>query len=101
LVLRSRPDVVATWDDDQVARRWLLLCPIRKHADGSAKEPSQAERILSAPPALLGALVIWRSPAFPWTQVGQRPILDRAGNSSTHHRRQLWKQWTWRTLKSA
>ena len=25
LILRSRPDVVATWDDAEVARRWLML----------------------------------------------------------------------------
>jgi hypothetical protein len=27
LILRSRPDVVATWDDREVAWRWLMLCP--------------------------------------------------------------------------
>ncbi len=43
LVLRSRPDVVATWDDTEVARRWLLLCPVRKHGDGSPKAPNEAE----------------------------------------------------------
>ena len=30
LLLRSRPDVVATWDDTQVALRWWQLCPARK-----------------------------------------------------------------------
>ncbi len=30
LVLRSRPDVVAGWDDSEVARRWLMLCPERR-----------------------------------------------------------------------
>lgn len=30
LVLRSRPDVVGTWDDTEVARRWWTLCPKRK-----------------------------------------------------------------------
>ena len=29
LVLRSRPDVVDTWDDREVARRWLMICPKR------------------------------------------------------------------------
>ncbi len=43
LVLRSRPDVVATWSDHEIARRWWMLCPKRKNADGSAKEPSRAE----------------------------------------------------------
>ncbi len=33
LVLRSRPDVVATWDDTEVARRWWALCPKRKVKD--------------------------------------------------------------------
>jgi len=43
LILRSRPDVVETWDDAEVARRWLLLCPQRKEADGNPAEPSRAE----------------------------------------------------------
>jgi REP element-mobilizing transposase RayT len=43
LILRSRPDVVETWDSTEVARRWMLLCPKRKEKDGSAKEPSEAE----------------------------------------------------------
>lgn len=31
--LWSRPDVVETWDDTEVARRWLILCPVRKAYD--------------------------------------------------------------------
>ena len=37
LILRSRPDVVATWDDTEVARRWLKLCPKRKNEVRSAR----------------------------------------------------------------
>ena len=29
-LLRSRPDVVATWDDREVATRWLTMCPKRR-----------------------------------------------------------------------
>ena len=43
LILRSRPDVVTTWDDTEVARRWLMLCPARKNDDGFAEEPNEAE----------------------------------------------------------
>jgi hypothetical protein len=43
LILRSRPDVVALWDDTEVARRWLLVCPRRKNEDGSAAEPIECE----------------------------------------------------------
>ena len=43
LVLRSRPDVVQTWDDTEVARRWLMLCPKRKKEDRSPEEPNAFE----------------------------------------------------------
>lgn len=43
LVLRSRPDVVAQWNDTEVARRWLMLCPFRKDASGLPEEPTEFE----------------------------------------------------------
>ncbi len=43
LILRSRPDVVAQWDDSEVAGRWLMLCPLRKDADGLPEEPTEFE----------------------------------------------------------
>lgn len=43
IVLRNRPDVVATWSDTEVARRWLRICPLRKSKDGSPAEPTEAE----------------------------------------------------------
>jgi len=42
LILRSRPDVVATWSDEEVARRWLRLFPKRKGKAGPV-EPSEPE----------------------------------------------------------
>lgn len=43
LVLRSRPDVVATWDDTEVARRWLMLCPLRRKENRQPEEPTEFE----------------------------------------------------------
>ena len=43
LVLCSRPDIVKTWDDTEVAKRWLYLCPKRKDASGNALEPNEKE----------------------------------------------------------
>jgi hypothetical protein len=43
LVLRNRPDVVATWSDAEVAARWLALCPYRKTHAGEPAEPTEAE----------------------------------------------------------
>lgn len=42
-ILRSRPDVVQSWDDSEVARRWLMICPKRKDEKGNALEPNDAE----------------------------------------------------------
>lgn len=35
LVLRQRPDAVKNWDDTEVARRWLMLCPKKRDKDGT------------------------------------------------------------------
>ena len=43
LILRTRTDVVATWDDREVARRCLMLCPHRRIADSAAMPPTQPE----------------------------------------------------------
>ena len=40
LVLRSRPDIVAEWSDEEIAIRWLTMCPKKRHKDGSPKEPT-------------------------------------------------------------
>ncbi len=42
-MLRSRPDVVETWSDTEVARRWLMICPVRKDPDGNPANPSKSE----------------------------------------------------------
>jgi len=43
LVLRSRPDVVKEWDNSEVARRWLMLCPVRRDEHREPEEPTEFE----------------------------------------------------------
>jgi hypothetical protein len=43
LVLRQRPDLVASWDDTEVARRWLMLCPRKRSRDGSPCPPTEGQ----------------------------------------------------------
>ena len=54
LVLRSRPDLVKGWSDQEVARRWLRLFPRRTNRDGTPEEPSPSEinSIVNDPDAL-------------------------------------------------
>ena len=43
VVLRSRPDVVQAWSDDEVARRWLRLYPKRRDSQNQPAEPEPHE----------------------------------------------------------
>ncbi|QDU96610.1 hypothetical protein [Lignipirellula cremea] len=43
VILRTRPDVVAEWSDDDIALRWWNLFPLRREQDGSPAEPTEAE----------------------------------------------------------
>lgn len=42
-VLRTRPDVVETWSDEEVARRWWQVFPQRRNEDGSAADPTKED----------------------------------------------------------
>jgi hypothetical protein len=39
VTVRTRPDIVAAWSDYEVARRWLILCPIRYRSKKRPKVP--------------------------------------------------------------
>lgn len=43
LVLRNRPDIVETWSDEEVVRRWLTITKLVKSLDGLPKEISWGE----------------------------------------------------------
>jgi len=42
-VVRTRPDLVETWSDEEVARRWWRLFPKRRDEDGNPAEPEDHE----------------------------------------------------------
>ena len=43
VILRNRPDVVDSWKDSEVARRWWNLFPERRNPDRSPATPNRAE----------------------------------------------------------
>jgi len=43
VVLRSRPDVVKAWSDEEVARRWWRLFPQKKDKSGKATKPTDSD----------------------------------------------------------
>lgn len=79
LILRSRPDVVATWDDEDVARRWLMLCPIRKTPDGLPAEPSDPEiGMIGNDPPKLAAVRLRLSDIGWWMRLLCQQVATRA-----------------------
>ena len=58
--MRSRPDVVAAWSNQEVVARYWRLHPQRKNEDGSAADPTDAE------------LNIWLNDAVRMKQIRQR-----------------------------
>ena len=43
VVLRTRPDVVKGWSDEEVAKRWWNLFPLRRNKDDSPATPDKRE----------------------------------------------------------
>ena len=43
VILRNMTDVVAGWSDEEVARRWWQLFPLRKNKDRTAAVPTESE----------------------------------------------------------
>lgn len=43
VVVRNRPDIVRSWADEEIARRWWNLFPKRKDKSGQAAEPHEHE----------------------------------------------------------
>ena len=79
LILRSRPDVVATWDDGDVARRWLMLCPVRKTPDRLPAEPNEAEiNTIRHDPQRLAAVRLRLSDIGWWMRLLCQQIATRA-----------------------
>lgn len=82
LVLRSRPDVVATWDDTEVARRWLMLCPLRKDGNGLPEEPTEYElNTIRNHPQRLAEIRLRLSDISWWMRLLSQKIAQRANKA--------------------
>ena len=57
LVARNRPDIVAEWSDEEVARRWWNIFPKRKNEDGTPAVPTDFElQMITAVPDRLAEI---------------------------------------------
>jgi REP element-mobilizing transposase RayT len=78
LILRNRPDVVADWDDTEVARRWLMICPPAR-CKGKPAEPTEAElNAIRRCPRKLAAIRKRLSDISWWMRLLNQRIAQRA-----------------------
>jgi hypothetical protein len=91
LILRSRPDIVALWDDTEVARRWLLVCPLRKDRQGNPREPTETDlnRIRQNPRRL--AVIRRRLSDFSWWMRLLSQPLAALANKEENQQGRFWQ----------
>jgi REP element-mobilizing transposase RayT len=91
VVVRNRPDVAERWSDDDVARRWWNLCPLRREPDGQPAEPAEHELdLIRANPARL-AEVRRRLSSIPWLMRFLAEPLARRANREDDCTGRFWE----------
>ena len=79
VVLRNRPDVVESWSDDEVARRWWNLFPLRRDDEGGPAEPEAWElSLVTGSPERLAEVRIRLSSLSWFMRCVAEPIARRA-----------------------
>lgn len=91
LILRSRPDIASSWIDEEVARRWLRLCPKRRNRDGSPAEPNSFEinEIIADPERV--ALLRVRLSDISWWMAKTSEKIARMSNKEDQCTGRFWE----------
>ncbi len=77
LILRARPDIVRGWSDQEVAERWLRLCPPRKNGVVAKVEQTDLDLIINQP-TLVGQLRERLSDVSWWMRLLGQKIAQQA-----------------------
>jgi REP element-mobilizing transposase RayT len=78
VILRNRPDVVAGWSDEEVAKRWWQLFPLRKNKDKTPAVPTESELKMWMTPARSKQLRSRLSDISWWMRALAEPIARRS-----------------------
>ena len=90
-ILRTRPDIVASWSDHEVATRWLQLCP---HKPRSKKKPApsfedQIAALLASPHRM--AQLRLRLSSLSWFMGRLNEFIARAANAEDKVKGRFWE----------
>ena len=90
-ILRNRPDVVKTWTDLEVARRWWSLFPSRRNKDGSPAEPADTDlKALMADVKVLAELRA-RLSSVSWFMRCTSEVIARLANAEDECTGRFWE----------
>ncbi len=90
-ILRIRPDIVASWSDREVARRWLTLFPRRRGKRGAEAAPSEEEIRALADCAERIAELRRRLCSLSWFMGRLNEFIARAANKEDEVKGRFWE----------
>jgi putative transposase len=91
VTVRTRPDIVANWSDYDVARRWLILCPIRYRSKKKHKLPVEEHiNALAQCPERI-AVLRKRLSSLSWFMGRLNEYIARAANKEDQVKGRFWE----------
>ncbi len=90
-ILRNRPDVVKTWSDAEVARRWWNLFPSRRNKDGSPAEPAETDLNSLMADAKVLAELRARLSSVSWFMRCSSEVIARLANAEEECTGRFWE----------
>jgi REP element-mobilizing transposase RayT len=91
VILRSRPDVVKTWTDNEVARRWWNLFPQRRNKNGSPAEPADTDLNHLMADAKILAELRARLSSVSWFMRCTSEVIARMANAEDECTGRFWE----------
>jgi REP element-mobilizing transposase RayT len=90
-VLRTRPDIVATWSDQEVASRWLKLFPRHRDQQGTALRPAEKDICALADCPERIARLRQRLCSLSWFMGRLNEYMARAANKEDKVKGRFWE----------
>ena len=91
LILRTRPDIVASWSDLQVATRWLTLFPHYNHKEDKLEPPSDMQISALANDPKRIAELRKRLSSLSWFMGRLNEFIARAANKEDDVKGRFWE----------
>ena len=91
VILRSRPDVVKDWSDEEIARRWWNLFPQRRNKDGSPAEHADTDLNHLMADAKMLAELRARLSSISWFMRCTSEVIARMANAEDECTGRFWE----------